>query len=157
MLVYGYRIRELCELFLNSMWKVNETIQTGMIYFLQKVNAMKYLKQFLIILSLSFLGELLHALIPLPIPSSIYGLLILFLLLSTKVFHLEDVRETSEFLIAIMPVMFIPAGVRLMTSGTELSPILLPAIVIVIVTTVLVFFVSGKTAVYMRKGGKRYE
>ena len=118
---------------------------------------MKYLKQFLIILSLSLAGELLHSLLPLPVPSSIYGLLLMFLLLCTKILRLEDVRETGEFLIAVMPVMFIPAGVRLMTSAEELSPILFPALFLVIVTTVLVFFVSGKTAQLLRKGGKSYE
>lgn len=37
------------------------------------MNAMKYLKQFTIILFVSFLGELLHLVIPLPIPASVYG------------------------------------------------------------------------------------
>ena len=38
---------------------------------------MKYFKQFLIILSVSFLGEVLHALLPLPVPASIYGLVLM--------------------------------------------------------------------------------
>ena len=39
---------------------------------------MKYIKQFFIILLISFLGEALHALLPLPIPASIYGIVLLF-------------------------------------------------------------------------------
>ena len=38
---------------------------------------MKYIKQFSIIITVSFLGEVLHALLPLPIPASIYGLLLM--------------------------------------------------------------------------------
>ena len=38
---------------------------------------MRYLKQFTIILFVSFLGETLHYLIPLPVPASIYGLLLM--------------------------------------------------------------------------------
>ena len=37
---------------------------------------MKYLKQFLIILAISMIGEILKYLLPLPVPASIYGMLI---------------------------------------------------------------------------------
>ena len=40
---------------------------------------MKYLRQFLLILFISFLGELLKYFLPLPIPASIYGMVILFI------------------------------------------------------------------------------
>ncbi|RAZ95809.1 CidA/LrgA family protein, partial [Klebsiella oxytoca] len=46
---------------------------------------MKYLKQFLIILVISFIGEVLKALLPLPVPASIYGMVILFVCLVTGV------------------------------------------------------------------------
>ena len=42
---------------------------------------MKYLIQFLIIIAFSFAGELLHYCLPLPIPASIYGIILLFLAL----------------------------------------------------------------------------
>ena len=42
---------------------------------------MKYVRQFMIILLLSFLGELLKYMIPLSIPASIYGMILLFLAL----------------------------------------------------------------------------
>ena len=76
---------------------------------------MKYLKQFLIILVISFIGEVLKALLPLPVPASIYGMVILFVCLVTGVIRLDAVKETGRFLIEIMPVMFIPAGVGLMS------------------------------------------
>ena len=77
---------------------------------------MKYLRQFMIILLVSFVGELLKYAIPLPVPASIYGLVILFILLETGVLKLEAVKDTAIFLIEIMPLMFIPAGVGLMES-----------------------------------------
>ena len=45
---------------------------------------MKFVRQFMIILAISFVGELLHALLPLPVPASItasvlYGLVLLVL------------------------------------------------------------------------------
>ena len=87
---------------------------------------MKYIKQFCIILAISFLGEILHWLIPLQIPSSIYGLIILFIGLQTRLIPLASVRETGIFLIEIMPLMFIPAMVGLLDCWPDLQPVLLP-------------------------------
>ena len=71
---------------------------------------MKYLRQFGLILLFSFLGEALRALIPLPVPASIYGMALLFLALAAGM-PLSAVEDTGDFLIEIMPVLFIPAGV----------------------------------------------
>ena len=105
---------------------------------------MKYLRQFMMILLVSFLGELLKYAIPLPVPASIYGLVILFILLETGVLKLDAVKDTAIFLIEIMPLMFIPAGVGLMESWGDLNSMLVEVIVITIVSTVLVMGVSGK-------------
>ena len=101
---------------------------------------MKYLRQLLIILIFSFAGEILHYLIPIQIPASIYGLVLLFIALMTGLIQLPQVEETAKFLIEIMPMMFIPAGVGLLE---VLKPILVPVIVILIVSTFLVMGVSG--------------
>lgn len=105
---------------------------------------MKYLRQFMIILLVSFVGELLKYVIPLPVPASIYGLVILFILLETGVLKLDAVKDTAIFLIEIMPLMFIPAGVGLIESWGDLSNMLVEVTVITVVSTVLVMGVSGK-------------
>lgn len=116
---------------------------------------MKYIKQLLLILSISFVGELLNRLIPLPVPASIYGMVILFLGLVFGLIKLEHVKETGSFLIEIMPIMFIPAGVGLLTSWETLQPILLPVIVIIIVTNITVMVATGRISQYIiRKSGK---
>ena len=74
---------------------------------------MKYILQFEIIIAISLIGELLNRIIPLPIPASIYGMVILFTALCTGLIKLSAVRETGKFLIYIMPMMFIPATVGL--------------------------------------------
>lgn len=104
---------------------------------------MKYLRQFLLILIFSFLGELLRYLIPLSIPGSIYGLVLLFIALMTGIVKLPQVKEASKFLIEIMPLVFIPAGVGLLNSWSVLQPILLPVTVITVVSTAVVMVVSG--------------
>ena len=77
---------------------------------------MKYVRQFLIILLVTFLGEICRYLLPLPVPASIYGLLLLLAGLLTGVVKLEQVKDVSRFLIEIMPLMFIPASVGLLES-----------------------------------------
>ena len=117
---------------------------------------MKYINQFLIILLISFLGEILKCLLPLPIPASIYGMIILFLGLMTKVIKLESVKETGKFLIEIMPIMFIPAGVGLMTTWGGLQPILLPVSIITAVTIITVMVATGWVSqIIIRKSGKK--
>lgn len=108
-----------------------------------EVYIMKYLKQFLIILAISLLGEVLKELLPLPIPASIYGMVFLFILLLTGVIKLDQVKDAGKFLIEIMPVMFIPAGVGLMSSWNVLKPVLVPVSVITVITIITVMGATG--------------
>ena len=91
---------------------------------------MKYIKQFLIILSISFVGEVLKMLLPLPIPASIYGMVILFLLLITGVLKLESVKETGKLLIE--------------ATWNVLSPLIVQVLVITVLTLILVMVFSGR-------------
>ena len=116
---------------------------------------MRYLKQFTIILFVSFLGELLHALIPLPVPASIYGLLLMLAALCTGVIKLASVRETGKFLIDIMPVMFIPAAVGLLDAWGVLRPVWFPVVIITVVSTVVVMVVSGLVAQAVIRHGRK--
>ena len=76
----------------------------------------KAVMQFMLILLISLIGEALSVLIPLPVPASIYGIVLMLLLLITGVIRVHQVKEAASFLIEIMPVMFIPAAVALMQS-----------------------------------------
>ena len=105
---------------------------------------MKTLGQIVIILLVSFAGELLNYCLPLPIPASIYGIVILFCLLEFKVIHLRAVKETGDFLVSIMQLIFIPAAVGLLDAWVDLRPVLLPVAVITVVTTVVVMAVTGR-------------
>ena len=121
-------------------------------------NTVKFIRQFLIIILISFAGELLHAILPLPVPASIYGLLILLAGLQTKVIPLKAVDEAGGFLIEIMPMLFIPAGVGLMVSWGALKPVIIPISIIIVVTTILVMAVSGRIAQFiLKKEDKKHE
>lgn len=104
---------------------------------------MKYLVQFLIILAFCLAGELLHELIPLPIPASIYGIALLFAALELKVVRPHDIQEVSSFLTGIMPLLFLPPAVGLMESWGILKGSLAAYLVTILVSTFLVMAVSG--------------
>lgn len=121
---------------------------------------MKFIKQFSIILLITFLGELLHILIPLPIPASVYGLVLVLMLIALRsgLVKVEHVKETAVFLIEIMPVMFIPAGAGLLESWGVLQPIWLPVCIITVATTVIVMAVTGRvTQAIIRAEKKKKE
>lgn len=109
-----------------------------------KKNKMKYIKQFLVIIAISLVGELLHYLLPLPVPASIYGMVIMFAGLMTGLIKLDAVKDAGKFMIEIMPVMFIPAGVGLMASWGVLKPMIIPVSIITVVTIVTVMAASGR-------------
>ena len=115
---------------------------------------MKYLKQFLIILVISYAGELLKYVLPLPIPASIYGRVSLLVGLLTGWIALDAVKDVGKFLIEIMPVMFIPAGVGLMSSWGILKPLILPVSIITVVTIVTVMAATGKVSQWVIRKGK---
>ena len=117
---------------------------------------MKYVFQFLIIMVFAFVGELLHFFIPLPIPASIYGIVLLFLALELKVVKVSDIEQTSSFLIAIMPLMFLPPAVGVIESWDLIQGAWLPYVVVTVVSTVVVMAVSGRvTQRIISKGGRK--
>lgn len=118
---------------------------------------MRFIFQLCIILFISFLGELLHLLIPLPIPASIYGLVIMLLCLVTKIIKVEQVKGAGNFLLQIMPLLFVPAVVGLLDAWGELSSFLLPIAIIVPLTTVIVMASAGLVTQFVLKKGKGEE
>ena len=118
---------------------------------------MKYLRQLLIILIFSFIGEILHSLIPIQVPASIYGLVLLFIALLTGIIQLPQVKEAAKYLIEIMPLMFIPAGVGLLESWGDLKSILIPVLLLLVASTILVMGVSGKVTQGIIQRSKRKE
>lgn len=104
---------------------------------------MKYLKQFSLILAFTLLGEGLHALLPLPIPAAVYGLILLFLALLCKLVKPEQIRETSSFLVGLLPLFFVGPLVGLADSFGFIKGDLVPILVIIALGLLLTFGVSG--------------
>jgi holin-like protein len=121
------------------------------------VDAVKYFKQLTVIMAVSFVGEFLNQVLPLPVPGSVYGLVLMFFLLMTKLISLEQVEDAGDFLIKLMPVLFIGPSVSLITVMGGLADRLIPILAVCIVSTVIVMAVTGVTAqaVLRRKEGRK--
>ena len=116
---------------------------------------MKILRQFMIILLISFLGEVLKAVWPLPVPASVWGLILMLAALRTGMIKLSQVSDAAVFLIEIMPVMFIPAGVGFLNAWGVLQPVWIPVGVITVLTTVIVMAVTGKVTQAVIQNSKK--
>lgn len=107
---------------------------------------MKHLISIGIITAVCFAGELIYVLLPLPIPASIYGLLLMLLLLLTGIVKVSQVEKTSNFFLTIMPLLFLEPAVKLMTSFQALRGNVIPILLLCLVSTVIVTAVTGITA-----------
>lgn len=119
---------------------------------------MKYISQLAIIFIITFLGEVLNHALPLPIPGSIYGFLILLLCLQFKIIKLEKVKDVGNFLLNIMSIMFVPAAVGLIVIWADVSQNILEILLITTSTTLIVMVVTGKVSDFvLRKSGDSNE
>ena len=116
---------------------------------------MKHVQQFSIILLISVIGELLKTFLPLPVPASVYGLIIMLVALLTGILKLDQVKGAADFLVEIMPVMFIPAGAGLVESWSALKPICVQVVVIMFVSTIVVMVISGRVTQFVIRRNRK--
>ena len=105
---------------------------------------MKYVFQFARIMGFCLAGELLHAILPLPIPAGIYGLVLLAAALLTGIVKLEQVKQTGDFLSSLFPLLFIPTVAGVMEQWELIAGNLLPILIALIPVTWAVMAVAGK-------------
>ena len=114
---------------------------------------MKYLSQAVIILAVTAAAETLRFALPLPIPASIYGLVLLFLLLKTGILKLSQVEDVGGLLLELMPLILVPASVSIMRAAGVISDMLWPVLLICFVGTPLVMVITGRVAqAFIRRG-----
>ena len=83
--------------------------------------------------------------LPLPVPASVYGLVLLLAALTAGVVKLEQVKETGTYLTGIFPLLFVPAAAGIMELWAEMGEMLLPIVIAIIPVTVLVLVSAGRT------------
>ncbi|MFR7836279.1 MAG: CidA/LrgA family protein [Ezakiella sp.] len=104
---------------------------------------MKLLKELAIYFGITFISEIIAKLLPINIPPSIIGIVILFVLLELKVLKTEDVEMTGDYLIKIMPILFVPAGVGLIKYLDVLKIVAVPMVFVITLSTAVVMTAVG--------------
>ena len=120
---------------------------------------MKYIKQFMIIMIITFMGECIKELLPFKIPGSVYGLVIMLIGLMSGIIKLDAVKDTAEFFVSVLPIMFVAPSVGLLSAWPQLKSILLPFCIIAVLSTFIVMAVTGRVSQFVirmrKKGGKK--
>jgi len=116
---------------------------------------MKYLSQAVIVAAVTFAAEIIKYLLPLPVPASIYGLLLLFVLLKTGAVKLSQIEDVGGLLLELMPLLLVPASVSFLTVLDTIQDMLLPTLIMGFIGTIIVMFVTGRVSQsFIRRGGK---
>lgn len=95
-------------------------------------------------------------LLPWPIPASVYGLLLLFAALCLGIVKLDKIEKLGNTMIGLLPLLFVAPVVNLLGCWDVVRRNLLAIALVIALSTVLVFAISGKLTqlVLDRKGEK---
>lgn len=116
---------------------------------------MKYLQEAVIIAAVTFAAEIIKYLLPLPVPASIYGLILLFLLLKTGAIKLRQIEHVGNLLLELMPLLLVPASVSFLTVLDTIQGMLLPVLIMGLAGTTVVMLLTGWISQWIiRRSGK---
>jgi holin-like protein len=117
---------------------------------------------FKMILQIAFLvilfqvGTWITDVLNLPIPGSMVGLTILFLLLLFKLIKLEWIEKGASWLLAELMLFFIPAAVGVINYQQALGSQWGKLLVVIVLSSLTVMASTGLTAQYIAKRGKGF-
>ncbi|GFH40791.1 CidA/LrgA family protein [Lactococcus insecticola] len=112
---------------------------------------MKLYFQFMYILLFSIVGEFLSTGLNLPVPGSIIGMVLLFVALKLKWLRLRQIYDVGQFLIENMTILFLPAGVGIMSHWGAISKYWWQIIVIVVLAIVVNIAVIGFVTQFVKR------
>lgn len=107
------------------------------------------MKEFAIILAITYFGEMVSRLINFPIPGPVIGMIILFLLLKFSLLKVKQVENATVLLLGNLAILFIPPGVKLISALDLLHGNLIKIISLMIITTILTMATTGLTVQFL--------
>lgn len=111
--------------------------------------------QIFILYGFSFIGEMIHRTLHLLIPGNVLGLLLLLLCLSLKLFKLDWIEQGAGFLIAFLPLLFVPAMIGIMNYPSLLSKQGVLLFFIVFISTIMTVVVAGHASQLLEKSRQK--
>nr|WP_318380993.1 CidA/LrgA family protein [uncultured Enterobacter sp.] len=122
-----------------------------------------YLRAFVLIYACLYAGIFIASLLPIAIPGSIIGMLVMFVLLALQILPAKWVNPGCYLLIRYMALLFVPIGVGVMQYYDVLIAQFGPVVVSCAVSTLVVFLVvswsshivHGERSVVGEEGSKQ--
>lgn len=110
-----------------------------------------FLGQIALLAGIYLLGNKIAALIHLPVPGNVVGIVLLYALLNLGVIPLEYVQGAADFLLRHLVFFFIPVAVDLMNWGSVFYRYGLALALAILVSTILTFVGTGHVAQWLQK------
>lgn len=107
------------------------------------------LQELLIILAITYGGNLAKHLLNIPLPGLIVGMLALFISLKTGLLKLKSIEKTGDFILGNMLILFLPAMVKVIEYMEILKGDFFKILILLIVTTIIVMGVTAKVVHYL--------
>lgn len=107
--------------------------------------AFRVCMQMLLIYAICLTGEKIASLLAIGVPGNIVSMILLLVFLLSGVIRMESISLAADFLLDHMAVFFVPAAVAIMGNFDIIAPNLLKLLLVCLLTTVLVFFVTSFT------------
>lgn len=108
-----------------------------------RFHSQQLIRAFLVIYACLFAGNALADLLPMVIPGSVVGMLILFILLTLQIVPVHWVKPGCNLLISHMALLFVPIGVGVMQYFDVISQQFSPIIVSCVISTAITLLVVG--------------
>ncbi|MBQ9968822.1 MAG: CidA/LrgA family protein [Oscillospiraceae bacterium] len=104
---------------------------------------MAILKQLCFVFAICLVAEAISSVLPFTLPASVIGIILLLVLLAVKAVKPKDLKEVSDFLLDNMALFFIPVVSSMIQYKDVLFANFWAIVLICLLTTPLVFFVTG--------------
>lgn len=130
---------------------IQVNLRQSVVYYILVRILMRILGQICLLLGFSYAGEIAAWLIPVGIPASVFGLVLLLIALKTGLVKPDHIGETAQFLTNNMAFFFIPSAVSIVSTYSIIHSVLFKMIIICVVSTLFTFLAaySGVRAVQM--------
>ncbi|MGT2744820.1 antiholin-like murein hydrolase modulator LrgA [Streptococcus phocae subsp. phocae] len=112
--------------------------------------------QSVVVGSIVMVSKAIEVMLPIKMPASVIGLVLLFIALSANLIKLEQVETVADSLVANIGLFFVPAGVSVINSlGILQEHLILNTLLIFISTLLLLVGTGWMTQLLMAVGSKK--
>ncbi|EES41810.1 antiholin-like protein LrgA [Staphylococcus caprae M23864:W1] len=102
-----------------------------------------FFQQALTLAAVLLIAKIIESFIPIPMPASVIGLVLLFIALCTGIVKLEQVETVGTALTNNISFLFVPAGISVINSLPILSKSPILIILLIIISTILLLVCTG--------------